>query len=485
MTANTLMLLKWALGGLAALFGILAGIFAVMAALKDRDELRREWFRKRWETIQKSRWTTLPEKASDALRQGRMILSGALLRTITTYKILIQGFAIFAAILLPIVAWLRMGWVVGVLSIPIAFFMIHFDPTPALYEAHHGGQVSAFFIRVAVAIVCAPLLILLWTLVMLRSSIYFATPTAILLTPFYWVVAVLPTNLAVARDGFRSYSVLRAGLAVGRSLGISSDKVLLLSLGVAGSFSMTLTALLIGHIVDPGAPVPQTMQMLLANIICDGLTVLITFTVLDAGLKSGKAYALPAAVLIDALASGLLACASLYLALVLTDTALSTKEVLHTLIGRSLDGTHLEFSPYFWTMHTTFIPILLYLCFILFCWTAKAFLQPVRWFLGKGKELSSPLNLSAALCVLIAAVFGALAYATGTWQEYADRHQNPAESPPAVSMIYRPIQPPKKIGNEKKSCLPPDTAFKAPAPLTPRQPRAYCSTPLSRLVCLL
>jgi hypothetical protein len=63
-------------------------------------------------------------------------------------------------------------------------------------------------------------------------------------------------------------------------------------------------------------------------------------------------------------------------------------------------------------MHTTFLPTLLYLFFILFCWTGKALLIPARWFFGKGQEHKNPLKLTAMLCGIFAALFGILYFVT-------------------------------------------------------------------------
>jgi hypothetical protein len=124
----------------------------------------------------------------------------------------------------------------------------------------------------------------------------------------------------------------------------------------------------------------------------------------------------------------MLACGSLYFGLVITDKALNLSQILHILIGRSIDNTHYELSPYFWTMHTTFIPTLLYLSLILFCWIGKAMLIPVRWFFGKGQEHKNPLKLAAALCGLFVAIFTVLAFVASAAQERAEK-KNQTQSP--------------------------------------------------------
>ncbi|MET0751905.1 MAG: hypothetical protein ABWZ66_00965, partial [Pyrinomonadaceae bacterium] len=186
---------------------------------------------------------------------------------------------------------------------------------------------------------------------------------------------------------------------------------------VAGGFTVTLLALSVGHLVEPSAYVPQTLQMLISNVMFDGLTMAITFAILDKALSKEGMLRLPAAIVLDIIVAGIFAVSSLYFGLIFTDKAIGLQEIIYILFARSADNSHFELSPYFWVMHTTFIPTLLYLSMILFCWAAKALLIPVRWFFGKGHEHKNPLKLTATLCGIFIAIFTVLSLAAGSAQE--------------------------------------------------------------------
>jgi Helix-hairpin-helix containing domain/AAA domain len=68
----------------------------------------------------------------------------------------------------------------------------------------------------------------------------------------------------------------------------------------------------------------------------------------------------------------------------------------------------------FWTMHTTFLPTMIYLILVLLAWTAKAALRPTRWFFSKGEHPDiNPVGLTAMLVTVIASVSSALAFFSG------------------------------------------------------------------------
>ena len=103
------------------------------------------------------------------------------------------------------------------------------------------------------------------------------------------------------------------------------------------------------------------------------------------------------------------ACLSLWSGLVSTDHALPLNGVLRTLIGRSISGQQWAFGPYFWVMHTTFIPTALYLGAIVVTLIAKGGFAPTRWLLERGGNRDiNPIRLVASLLALIGASLGAL-----------------------------------------------------------------------------
>src|SRR3989442_14008466 len=104
-----------------------------------------------------------------------------------------------------------------------------------------------------------------------------------------------------------------------------------------------------------------------------------TFTILDKMTARPGLLRIPMAVFLDLVIAAILACGSIYFGLVSTNKALGLTQLLYILVAHSPDGSQVEFSPYFWVMHTTFIPTLLYLLFLLGCWIGKSLLLPVRW----------------------------------------------------------------------------------------------------------
>jgi hypothetical protein len=253
--------------------------------------------------------------------------------------------------------------------------------------------------------------VIVWTYILLQLSIYYAAPIMLLLFPIYWVVFFIPLL------GFEDSE-------------IAKRRLMLFSFGVAAGFTITFTAMLVGHVADPAAPIPQTLQMLLSNVVFDGLTMVVTFAILSWAVERGWLFSIPLAVFLDLVAAAVLACCSLYFALVNTEHALSVREVLNVLVAHSPDGSRVELSPYFWTMHTTFLPTLAYLALILVTWFAKLILTPVKWFFGKGHEHKSPLKLTAALCGMIAVIFGLFTVGANSAHERAK--EKAAAAPPAV-----------------------------------------------------
>jgi hypothetical protein len=188
------------------------------------------------------------------------------------------------------------------------------------------------------------------------------------------------------------------------------ESLMLFGLSVAGSLSLTLFALYIGHLARPSAWIPQTTQMLVSNTLFDGLTVVATLSILESAVQPRKRFPMLAAVLMDAALGGFFACASLWCGLAFTANALSFREVGRVFIARSVNGTNFELGPYFWAMHSTFLPLACFLCLILICWIVKITLIFVRWCLHRaGHEDINPFGMAASFIALLGAIIAALA----------------------------------------------------------------------------
>jgi hypothetical protein len=418
MTPETFWIIKIIFGACAVLFGLLAAVFKFYDTAKDdKYDDTRTWFKAKWEAIKDSRWLSLPEHAINWVLQSRSLLGKRL------YKLADEGpgsklvNVVFTglAVLCITGAWLVLGiyWAVFALliEVPILLFIFRENLIYKLPDwLSAGGLMASIVGGGIITTIC-------WVLVVLRLSIYYAAPAMLLIFPLYWFSLALPAkgiSIFLDKDD-------RVG-----------DSVFLFLLGIALGFTTTFIALLIGHIADPQAYVPQTFQMLASNIVFDGFTMMVTFAILSWAMKRTGVLRIPVAIFLDLLAAAVLACASLYFGLVFTAHALSFKSLMHILVARSLDGARFELSPYFWAMHTTFLPTFFYLGLVLLCWLAKLLLSVVKAFFGKGHTHSHPFKLTAALCGLVATFFTALAFAADAGQQYAEQHSK-QQTPPTAS----------------------------------------------------
>jgi hypothetical protein len=179
----------------------------------------------------------------------------------------------------------------------------------------------------------------------------------------------------------------------------------LFAFSIGFSFFVSLLALFIGHQLDPQGLIPQTPRMLWSNALFDGATVVTSLYVLERAITTRRLLSIsvniPTAVVLDLALGMVFACGSLWFGI----KGVAFKPVRWTLIGHSVDGTHWEFGPYFWAMHTTFLPLAFYLLVVLFSMCAKTFLARRIRFHGVAKELDG-LAMTATFLGYIAAVLG-------------------------------------------------------------------------------
>jgi hypothetical protein len=204
------------------------------------------------------------------------------------------------------------------------------------------------------------------------------------------------------------------------------DKLVPFSVAVTLSFAVTFLAMLLGHLVNQSAWVPQTLQMLVSNVIFDGFTVVVTLALLSWAVAKRTMLRIPCAIFLDIVIAALLACCSLHFGLVFTEKAVTWGETLNVLLAKSPGAEGFELGPYFWTMHTTFLPTLLYLSLIFVTWTGKLILLPIKWFFGAGQEHKNPLKLTAAFLTLFSVAFGSLSFMASTAQELCEKKQKDA-----------------------------------------------------------
>ncbi len=168
---------------------------------------------------------------------------------------------------------------------------------------------------------------------------------------------------------------------------------------------VTFVSLSLGHTAHPTGHVPQTLQLLYVNAFCDGLTVIVTWRVLRYAVQPEKKLSIPTAVLLDVAIAAVLAVVALWLSLAFTPKYLTLNQVLNVLVARRPDGAAWEIGPYFWVMHSTFLPTLTYLGLIAACWLGALIVRPAALLLRTGGEVEYPHRLTIALLAFIAAIF--------------------------------------------------------------------------------
>lgn len=242
--------------------------------------------------------------------------------------------------------------------------------------------------------------------------------TACLLTAGLWLKILLDLDIAQAAGAMfillpvymivLTISLLFVGMIGSETTTwdfMEHDFWMVFGMATAVSFLVTLCSLLVGSMVAPDAWIPKTLRMLLCNVAFDGLTMVATFAILARAVGEKRRYPIPVAILIDVAVAALFACASLWLGLIGTEPALSVGKVLGVLVARSTEETAPNaLGPYFWVMHTTFLPTLGYLGVILLFWVAKLVVLPVARVLKKGGEIEKPHSMTAGLFGFVGAV---------------------------------------------------------------------------------
>lgn len=171
------------------------------------------------------------------------------------------------------------------------------------------------------------------------------------------------------------------------------------------SLLMTATAMAMGSYLAPRAEATLTVRLLLSNFLCDSLTIVATIRIFK-GLRCAETGSrIPTAALLSLAIGATCAFSSLFFGLLGTDKQMSAMDVLAVMIGRDpgnpatrlLDG-------YFFLMHTTFVPLALYLAVCLVLWWAKLTLKLSRFLLIPENRTQRPYGLVRASFMLLAAV---------------------------------------------------------------------------------
>ena len=118
---------------------------------------------------------------------------------------------------------------------------------------------------------------------------------------------------------------------------------------------------------------------------------------------------MPIAITLDLLVAAAFAIFSLYFGLLGTGLSLPVVGSFNVLVARDPTGSGPALGPYFWVMHTTFLPTAAYLLVILLYYLGKLVVLPVSSVLARGAIKQEPHRLTSLTLAFAAALFGAVA----------------------------------------------------------------------------
>lgn len=260
-----------------------------------------------------------------------------------------------------------------------------------------------------------------------------ALVSQVLLAPFY--ISVLNVALPFVLFVIGLIAQATAGVTGGLSLAnVRTTFALFMRwagsfiAGATVSFLVTILILMVSEPATREALFP-TPQLLFWNAICDGLTLAVTMAALtliyiQPSLIARLAIAIPV-IAADLIAAAALACGALYLGLQGTANAVTLNETLYILAGLDKTGEHITLDAYFFVMHTTFIPTLLYIGFIVLAFVAALsasilfFVQQVAGagFASRGVEFALTWIMGSA--TFAAAWQWLTSFNSASWRDFA------------------------------------------------------------------
>lgn len=395
MTSKSFLVLQIVFSSLGAISGAITSYFAIRYAVKtpSEEDALKDKFKRVYTAINIIPWGRLPEeKISWLLGTKTKVTSWIANLGYKDGPVKITFYSNFLTSCLA--GWFLLGWTgVLVLGIPVAFLLL-------ILTIDINMETWPTIVR-----------ILLW--------VCWLVPTTITMIVFLKLATIvqlgMATILTAALIPVYAMAIFFLLVLLGGLLGSQSENMnrqfkgnafeymISFSAGCAISFSVTLAAMLIGHAAQDNAWVPQRISMLISNVLFDGLTLITTLFILEKAIKPETRLSIPIAIVLDVLLAAAFACSSLWFGLRLTEHPIALRETLNILCFHSIDGSCWEIGPLCWTMHTTFIPTILYLSFILLCYLAKLIYRPVNWVFYHGKD-KNPYGLTIALCTLITGI---------------------------------------------------------------------------------
>jgi hypothetical protein len=364
-----------------------------------RMEVVRNRFLQIFRSIDKSRWISLPELLAKSVPKVWAQTSIRIAFLLRHHYNFLWALRWIQPILLALTSFFLWNWwlalLIALASICISSLHYTLERASFLVQGRFKGFVAVLVILADVLAV--PIVILL----LIPRLNTFERALVLILTAPYYCIGI---GLIVSQLIFTPIRIA-AGKVKSWSERTEYNLITFASVITFASFAITYLAISLGTATHPDQPMPRSIQVLGANLICDMLTVISTFFLLRWATKRSPFIRIPIAVLIDLLFAAILACASLYFALVGTHYSLDPVETLNVLIARSPNSQSIALGSYFWVMHTSFLPTAGFLFLIVFAWTGKFFMTVLRSYFGVSKIHPHPYRLAGTLFAVFTAIF--------------------------------------------------------------------------------
>ena len=420
-------------------FSVAGGVlFAVGVFGIDKQNKYSSWLSKIYSTIDSTLWRNLPQRIISKLTGIQEDLADSI--TLSTYddpvppKKKFDGITIYLVLVVGVLSfWIRQkyGWA-SLIYWLIAYSCCYFGKT-IINEIFH---LMAYFKRtkklrwsfakiaryVYFALIAAFVLAMLYFIleIILSGNVYYKFAISLVTMPVVMMAFFLVPLLLFLAVLYIKYPVENNGLFKGISRKYKEDlendmrKVMvpgfMVSFGAGIGIMLTNLGVMLGHIFGPQFPFAMTKQLIIVNLICDGLTFAITFIILKKVIMMDRIIILPFAIILDIAASAILAILSLYLSTVGTDMAFSLKQCYLMLGALNEWGECCNFGSYFWVMHTSFIPTMIYLAIISLALIIKVVLVPMHWFFDKNYHVEKPYNTTSAAFIPIGMILLAVSH---------------------------------------------------------------------------
>lgn len=404
---------------IAGLFAFLAALFTFLAVLEnEKHESTKIWFSKRWKELSNNSWTQMPEKLIAIFVRSEKSLSKSM------EEFLRGKIGSLVIVFVPFLAYN-----IGVLlffNYQILFLSFASSIPFIVWAGQNVEQRFKWYDRLDQLLNKLPqwlniILIIvpnfggavIWIAFSLGSNLFLSLASTVIALPCFVFLILAPISIIDEM--------------LGKNFRFNESSYIFIGTAVGLSFTITFLSFVVGNLVSINSYIPQTFQMLISNVIFDGLTLLVTFKILEWSLSKNSWIRIPLAITFDIIVAAFLACISLYVGLLYSKNELLIGEVLLILIGKAKSGYGFELGPLFWAMHTTFIPTFIYLLFITVGFLGKSLITPIKWFFGKGQEHKNPFALTAALFTILATILTLSGLAIDGIEKRADKNQQKTE----------------------------------------------------------